>query len=245
MSGFNFFWKVWLRLNLLTKEVDNDYVAEVMLRGKKALRNEDIAKLIGKERSEIKYDTLVYILNQSDRIIREKVQEGYSVLTGCCQYTPRLTGSWIGSSAKFDPSVHKVTVDIIPSAEMRAALKEVGVEVLGVKADGAFIGLVTDTATGLTDGTITAGDDIQIEGDRLKIAPDGEAGLGVFLVNADGDAIPVTRRLTRNDPKTLLARVPADLPAGQYNLRVVTRYAKSALLNESRTIEYNQLLIVP
>jgi hypothetical protein len=25
----NFFWKVWLRPNLLTKDVDNDYVAEV------------------------------------------------------------------------------------------------------------------------------------------------------------------------------------------------------------------------
>ncbi len=244
MSIINFIWKVWLRLNLLTKDVDNDYVAEVMPNGKKAKRNEDIAKRIGKEGSEIKYDTLLYILNQRDRIVREMVQEGNSVLTGCAQFSPRVSGTWIGSNAKFDSTVHKITLDIVPSAEMRAALKEVGVEVLGVKADGAFIGLVTDTVTGLTDGTITPGDDIRIEGDKLKIAPDGETGLGVFFVNADGETIPVTRRLTQNDPKKLIARVP-DLPSGQYTLRVVTRFSNSAIsLKEPRVIEYSKLLII-
>ncbi|MDR2929021.1 MAG: DUF4469 domain-containing protein, partial [Cytophagaceae bacterium] len=102
-----------------------------------------------------------------------------------------------------------------------------------------------DTATGATDGTVTVNDDIRIEGDKLKIAPDGEEGLGVFFVNADGEAIPVTRRLTQNDPKTLIARVPA-LPSGQYTLRVVTRYTRGAdLLNEPRIIEYDRLLVVP
>ena len=127
---------------------------------------------------------------------------------------------------------------------MRTALQEVGVEVLGVKDGGAFIGLVTDTATGLTNGSITADDDIMIEGDKLKIAPEGEPGLGVFFVNTDGVAIPVTRRLTQNDPKKLIARVPA-LPVGQYRLRVVTKFSNSgALLNSPRVIEYEQLLFL-
>ncbi len=244
MSAFKFLWKIWLRLNLLTKDVDNDYVAEVSLTGKKALRNADIARLIKEAGSELKYETLLSILDQSDRITREQVQAGHSVLTGCCQYSPRVAGTWIGANAKFDPAVHKITLDIVPSAEMRASLKEVGVEVLGVKDGGAFIGLVTDTATGLTDGTITPGDDILVEGDKLKIVPDGESGLGVFFINVSGEAIPVTRRLTQNEPKKLIARVP-NLPAGQYTLRVVTRFSKSGtLLTEPRTIDYDRLLIV-
>ncbi|MFT3739445.1 MAG: DNA-binding domain-containing protein [Breznakibacter sp.] len=241
--AYNFFWKIWLRLNKLTKDVDNDYMAEVST-GKKSLRNADIAQLIVKEGSEIKYDTLLSILNQSDRIVREQVQLGNSVLTGACQYTPRVLGAWIGASAKFDPAAHKVALNIIPSAEMRAALAEVGVEVLGVKESGAFIGLVTDTATGLTDGSITAGDDIRIEGDKLKIAPEGEETLGVFLVDANGVATHVTRRLTQNDPKTIIARVP-DLHPGQYSLRITTRFSTgSTLLKEPRTVEYDKLLIV-
>ena len=45
--------------------------------------------------------------------------DGYSVLTKTCQYTPRVLGPWIGSSAKFDPEKHKVTLDITLSSEMR------------------------------------------------------------------------------------------------------------------------------
>jgi hypothetical protein len=244
MSIFRFFWKVWLRLNLLTKDVDNDYVAEVSTAGKTSLRSADIARRIKDAGSELKYETILSVLDQGDRIIREQVQAGYSVLTGCAQFSPRVTGSWIGASAAFDPAVHKVTLDITPSAEMREALKEVGVEVLGVKDGGAYIGLVTDAATGATDGIITAGDDIIIEGDRLKIAPDGDENLGVFFVNEAGEAAAVTHRLTQNDPKRVIARVPA-LPAGKYRLYVVTRFSTGAkTLKDKRTIEYDRPLTV-
>lgn len=240
----NYHWKIWLRLNLLTKDVDNDYTAEVStVRSTK--RNEDIAAKIVDEGSEIKYDTLISILNQRDRIVRRLLQEGNSVLTGCGQISPRVSGSWLGSSAKFDPKVHKITVDMIPGSELRKALEEVGIEVLGVKESNAYIGLVTDTATGLTDGTITPNDDILIEGDRLRIAPDGEAGLGVVFTDSSGVDTFVTRRLTQNDPKKILARVPA-LASGEYTLKIVTRFSSSStLLNDPRVIEYEKKLIVP
>jgi len=239
-----YFWKVWLRLNLLTKDVDNDYTASVSTM-KKTLRNPDIARIIKDSGSELKYETLLSVLNQSDRIIREQLQRGNSVLTGCCQMSPKVTGTWIGANAKYNPAVHKITLDMIPSAEMRAALREVGVEVLGVKDGGAFIGLVTDTATGLADGVITPGDDIRIDGDKIRIAPDGDPTLGIFFISASmDDPIPVVRRLTQNDPKRLIARVPALAP-GQYTLRIVTQFSNSTqLLKEPRTIEYDRLLIV-
>ena len=72
MSNYTKFWKVWLRLNLLTKDVDNDYTAEVSTM-KNTLRNEDIAQRIVDEGSEYKYDTLLSIINQHDRVIREAV----------------------------------------------------------------------------------------------------------------------------------------------------------------------------
>ena len=68
MANYTKFWKVWLRLNLLTKDVDNDYTAEVSTM-KNSLRNEDIAQRIVNEGSEYKYDTLLSIINQHDRII--------------------------------------------------------------------------------------------------------------------------------------------------------------------------------
>ncbi|MDR2148432.1 MAG: DUF4469 domain-containing protein [Tannerella sp.] len=239
----NHYWKVWLKLNLLTADVDNDYIADVSTTGN-TKRNEDLAREIVNEGSEIKYDTLLSVFNQRDRIVRQLLQQGNSVLDGCVHISPRVTGTWIGANAKFDPNVHKITVDTVPSVEMRDALAAVGVEVLGVKESAAYIGLVTDTATGLTDGSITAGDDILIEGDKLKIAPDGDPDAGVFFVDAAGVSAPVTRRLTENNPKRIIARVPA-LAAGEYTLRVVTRFSTSAItLKEPRMIEYDRKLTV-
>ena len=139
-----YYWKVWLRPNLLTKDDDNDYIAEVLTQ-KDTLHNENIANAIIKEGSEIKYDTLLSIIKQRDRIVREHLMMGYSLLTEVCQYTPRITGPWGGETAKFDPAIHKLTLDIVPSAEMRDALSKVGVEVLGAKSEVGRIGMVTDT----------------------------------------------------------------------------------------------------
>ena len=239
-----FFWKIWLRLNLLTKEVDNDYTAEVSTVGN-TKRNEDIARAILEEGSELKFDTLLDILNRRDGVEKRMLQQGNSVQNANVRLAPRVSGPWVGSTANFDPAVHKITIDATITNEMRTALEEVGVEILGVKNSGAIIGIVTDTATGKTDGSITPNDDILIEGDKLKIAPEDEAGLGVFFVNSADVATPVTRRLTQNDPKKILARVPA-LPAGEYTLRIVTRFStgNSIFLNEARTIEYERKLTV-
>ena len=238
-----FFWKIWLKLNLLTPDVDNDYTAEVSTVGN-TKRNEDIANAIIEDGSEIKYDTLFDILNRRDRIERRMLQEGNSVQTGNVRLAPRVSGSWIGSSANFDPTVHKLTFDATITNGLREALTEVGVEVLGIKDSGAFIGLVTDTATGSTNGNITPNDDIMIEGGKLRIAPDGDPDLGIFFINSAGVASHVTRRLTQNDPKKVITRVPA-LPAGEYTLRIVTKFSNSTqLLKEARTIEYERKLIV-
>lgn len=242
MGTFTKFWKVWLKPNFLTKDVDNDYIAEVSTE-KNTLRNEDISQRIVNEGSEIKYDTILSIIRQRDRIVRENLLLGFSVLTDVCQFTPRVLGSWIGSSAKFDPAIHKLTLDIILAAAMRKDLESVGVEVLGVKDNIATIGLVTDTLTGKTDGSITINDDILIDGNKIKVVGEGEE-IGVFFVASDATVTKVTRRLTQNDPKTLIARVPA-LADGTYTLRIVTRFTSgNTLLKEPRTIEYERPLTV-
>jgi hypothetical protein len=240
-----FIWKVWLRPNMLTVDVDNDYIAEVSTTGKTS-RNTDIAQAIMTEGSEIKYDTIVSILNQRDRIVRQKVQEGGSVLDGVCHIQPRITGVWKGANAKFDAAANHITVDMTPAAELRDALTHVGVEVLGVKDSGAYIGLVTDAATGNTDGTATAHDDIIITGEKIKIVPEDDETIGVFFRNIQtGETYRVSRRLTQNDPKKIIARLP-DMPTGSYTLTIVTRYTQShnVLLNEARTIVYERPLTV-
>jgi hypothetical protein len=99
-----------------------------------------------------------------------------------------------------------------------------------------YSGLVTDISTGKTDGTITPGEDIIATGDKVKTAPEGEEGLGVFFVDANGVEYPLTYKMTENIPKKIVFRVPA-LSACVYTLKVVTRYSSSsAPLRQPRSI---------
>lgn len=238
-----YYWKIWLRPNLLATDTEEELFAEVLTE-KEILKNEDIADRMIREGSEIKRDTLVSIINERDRIICENLMKGYSIQTGVCQYTPRVTGMWKKDELEYDPNLHKVILDITPSEPVREALANINIQVLGVKNNGSAISLVTDTAIGRADGFITAGDDIQIEGDRLKVVGD-ESVVGVFFISEDGCRITqVTRRLTLNDPDRIIARVPS-LPAGNYRLRIVTQYMQGyVLLKSPHIIEYSRLLTV-
>jgi hypothetical protein len=239
-----YIWKVWLRLNLLTKESDNNYIAEVSTVGDTA-RNEDIVKAIIDDGSEIKADTLLSILNQGDRIKRSFLVEGRSVQDGVSHITPRVYGNWIGANAKFDETLNTVGMEMTLAPEMRELLKSVKVESLGVKNNSAYIGKVINAATGLANDVIMPGDDTIIEGDRIKIAPENDSSIGVFFKNIEtGTVYPVTKRLTQNNPKKIIARTP-DLPAGKYSLYIVTRFSQSKqLLLAARTIVYDRPLEV-
>jgi hypothetical protein len=237
-------WKVWLSLNLLTKEVENDYVASVSTTGK-TLTNEDIARLIVEEGSELQYETLLDVINHTDRTRLERICQGYSVQTGVCHVKPQVSGSWIGSSARFDPGKHKITCELTLTAGARKALEEVDVEVLGVKDSGARVGLVTDVTTGLTDGTVTGSGDMIIEGEKIRVAPLDEPGCGVFLLDEpNGAEFAIQTPYAMNDPRKIICRVP---PAGSgaYKLRIITRFSQgSELLKQPRVIDYELPLMV-
>jgi hypothetical protein len=240
-----FSWKVWLLPNMLTKDVHNDYTADVSTAGE-TKHNDDIAKAIKDEGSDLQMETLIDVLNRGDRWKRRFLLEGSSVQDGNLHLSPRVKGNWEGSDPHYDPKEHKITLDAILTADLRRIIEEeVGVEVLGKKVDGgAIIGLVTDVTTGKKDGTVTSDGDLIITGTKIRIDPVGEEGLGVFFVDVNGSEIPVTHPFTQNDPKKVVCRVPA-LNAGEYTLKIVTQFSNSAvLLKTPRTIIYELPLTV-
>lgn len=235
-------WQFYLKDNPLTKDNPNDCTAEVNVTD--SMRNGDIAQEIIDEGSEIKYDTLVYIFGERDRIVFNCLKSGKSVINRYYQLFPRITGAFASNDAVFDAKVNKLMIDMILTSVARKELDLITVESLGPKRDTAYISLVTDTLTDKTDGSITPNDDIRVEGSRIKIAGNASE-IGVFFVPIDGkDPVKVTRKLTQNDPSQLLARVPA-LADGQYTLRIVTQFSMGQqFLKEPRTLEYKTLLTV-
>ena len=230
-------WEVYLRPNTLTKDNDRDCIADVYAHAP-TQRNEDIADVITKERTEFRKETILNILAMRDKAVKDFIQEGLSFMDGLVQISPRVSGVWQTENSDYDEKVHKRTVDLIPTADLRTALDAIGVKVLGAKETSARITEITDTATGLNDGTLTIGDDVIIEGDKLKV-DEKDATQGVFFKTADGNEYKTTRRLSVNMPSQIIARVPTTLPAGAVTVIVRTKYTGGAIkLKEVREITF-------
>lgn len=238
----DYIWKIWLRLNFLTQDVENDYNGEVSTLGH-TIHNEDIARRIVNERSELRYETILAILNERDSIVLESVLSGSSVQDGVVHIAPSVTGLWVGSDRTVNPARQKPSVSISPTAELRNGLAQVKMEILGVKDSGAYIGLVTDAATKSVDGHITPNGIVVITGDKLRVAPEDDPEMGIFFVDETGAKTPVTQ-ISQNEPKRLTVLVPP-LSAGTYTLQVVTKFSSgNTLLKLARTIVYDTPILV-
>ena len=145
-------WNVYLRPNTLTKDNDRDCIADVYSHSP-TQRNEDIAALITKERSEFRKETILNILNMRDKAVLDFIRDGLSVMDGVSQISPRVSGVWETENSSYDEKIHKRTVDMVATADLRNALDDITVKVIGAKETTAKITAITDTATGLTDGT--------------------------------------------------------------------------------------------
>ena len=167
------------------------------------------------------------------------------MLDGVAHITPRVFGVCNGANAKYSEETNSLGFDMIMAPVLRELLNDIGVEVVGLKNSGAYIGLVTDADTGLANGVITPGEDIIIEGSKIRIAPEDDVNFGVFFTNTEtGEIVRIEKRFTQNDPKKIIARVP-QLPAGKYSLSIVTAFVNNKqLLKSPRTIDYVQTLSV-
>ena len=231
-------WNVYLRPNTLTKDNDRDCIADVYSHSA-TQRNEDIAALITKERSEFRPETILNILNMRDKAVLDFIRDGLSFMDGVTQISPRVSGVWETENSQYDEKIHKRTVDMVSTVELRNALDDITVKVLGAKETTAKIAAITDTATGLTDGTITIGDDILIEGEKLKI-DEKDTEQGVFFLASDGGEYKTERRLSVNKPTQIIARVPKNIPEGKVQVVIRTRYSGSgAPLKELREVVFN------
>ena len=239
-------WMFDLQDNPMTKDVKEDRVAKV--RTLRSVNIEDIARDIVRERTEYRLDTIIGIANLIDEKIRQFVCQGNTVVTGSAQYSPSITGVFTGETGTFDAAVNALGVNIVPSKALRDEVQKVRPEFTGRVKDlgGARIGLVKDTVTGRTDGSLSPGGIVEVTGNKIRsINADGTAMGKVVLVNTETQAETDITSLAINDPSRLMFAIPASLPQGTYRLRVETYFSNaSTRLKSSRVIDYEQDLYV-
>ena len=136
---------------------------------------------------------------------------------------------------------NRVTADLLlrgtQDKELREAIAETSVNILGDKASGMYISGVKDAATQATDGTATLGRNFIITGRLLKIAGD-DPKVGITFRNEDtGETALTADMISVNNPSQLVILIPTDLAPGEYTLTVTTQYTGgNKFLKEPRSV---------
>ncbi len=235
----DFVWRGQYRPNMFTPDNDRDQLLDIESAG--SIQEADLAADIQKQGIEVNIETMIDLFARRRRVLLERLLKGYSYSDDIVQMSPRVTGVFADENSPFDPSIHKCVIDMSAGSALRAELGSVKVKITGSKdSGGAKITAVTNTLTGVNDGTAPIGDDISIEGEKIKIADEADAEQGIFFIAADGSEFKVTRKLSMNKPKQIFARVPADLVAGDYTLAIRTKFSSGGnQLKTVRTVRYS------
>ena len=130
--------------------------------------------------------------------------------------------------------------------ELRNAVRASSVNLRGDAKVGTAISKVIDVVSGEINSTLTPGGAVNIIGSKIRIAGDNPLN-GISLINQTNQEvypIPVSA-VAINDPSKITFVVPADLPAGDYMLRIATQFSSTnILLNEPRIYNFDSVLAV-
>ena len=223
--------------NVLT-EKKGDYTGKVSTTG--SADNQTVADEICKERTEYRPETIMNILDLADKKRIDLLASGKTVNTGMGVFSVSVSGSFDGESAPFDPAKHKLAVGFSASGAVRKALSEVEVKTRAA-AGGLTINSVYDPLLDETNGRITSGSNLVINGVNIKIAGENPSN-GVFFTKVGSSEQQKVRLIVHNNPSQLTVLLPTLAP-GDYQLTITTQYSPGAKsLKDPRSYTFAPLL---
>lgn len=135
-----------------------------------------------------------------------------------------IAGRFQGTDDRFDPSRHRVKVNINARPQLKAIAKRISVQKVAGQRTKPVLLHFYDYVTGEIDSVATMGGGARITGKLLKFDEDDKRQ-GVFIVNASGaSTIWIGGKFLRNTGGELIFRLPAHLPPGRYKVEVRTVY---------------------
>lgn len=171
--------------------------------------------------------TVTSVLNAYANTVLKVLASGNAVKFG------ELGTFYIAGKGAVDSTSGKpaLTVKFSATPVLKDAVQNVEIASSEYVEPSGTISLVTDIATGKSDGTLTSGTSVLVEGSNLKVG--GEAsGIWFAPVTESGNIsddesqwVKVGSALIYNLPSKLLFSIPRGLEKGMYKIVVRTRYA--------------------
>jgi hypothetical protein len=224
--------KAWLKRNKLTTD-ETDYTVVIESSGSATVR--DIIDGLVKEGMELKPETVLDVITRFNRKCLELLLQGCNINTGMVHM--RLVAKGVVRGKKWDSEHNRLYVSITQGAEMRAAVADTTVEIMGESPDPLVLYSVAAVPKGKTDDfKLKRGFNAELKGEFIKIV--GNDTCGIYFRNVDTakeiklepEYIPI------NERSRVLIIVPATMEPGMYELRVTTQFSTNKLLKDPRSI---------
>lgn len=220
--------------DLAITERKDDYAARIVTRESRSV--EDLARLVVAARTDLNLNTLITSYNLLKEVAIQELINGSNVQFGLGIDGLVISGTFIGTTAQFDPAVHKISVSHTLTSDVREALKRVQITVLGPVKNDPVIGKAVNVATEEVNQTITPGGGLNLEGSRIRIEGEDET-VGIrFRPFGGGEAVEAAHIAVGKQPLGHLADCSRRPYAGQ--LQPGTHHA---ILPEQRTVETTAL----
>ena len=232
--------KGWLVDNAVTTDDKEDKILQLESAG--SLTLSDIIDEMKKEDTGLRTETLEHAMKLFNRVVSDLLLNGFAVNTGLFHAVPQFRG--VVRNGHWDPEKNSIYVSFTQDKELREAIAETSVNILGDKSSGMYISGVEDAATHAVDGLMTPGRNFIVTGRLLKVAG-GEEGVGITLT-PEGEGEPVVIEpdmLAVNNPSQLVILIPTDLAPGEYTLTITTQHAGSSTMLKTPRSVSRQIVI--
>ncbi len=171
--------------------------------------------------------TVASVLNAYANTVLKVLAAGNAVKFG------ELGTFYIAGKGSVDSETGKpsLTVKFTATKTLKDAVQNIEIASSEYIAPSGIISSVTDVSSGKSDGKLTAGGSVLIEGASLKVGGE-KSGIwfapileGTDSLSGESDWIKVESALIYNLPSKLLFAIPQSLTTSKYKIVVRTRYA--------------------
>lgn len=167
-------------------------------------------------------ETVEAVINLEQRVVKKMTLNGYNVNMGLYHAVAQFTG--VVENKAWNPAKNSVYVSFVQGADMREAIRQTGVNIIGEKGASMYVAGTQDTSTRATDASATAGRNFTLTGSMLKVVGT-DPSVGITLTSASNVVTKIPEDMWAvNDPSKLIFLIPAGLANGTYTLTVTTQF---------------------
>ena len=233
MFASDYYLYIQISCNALSVKDSTDELFEIFPQGSLSQETiiEEIVDTLGGDSNYIKRALL-----KEKQIIKRALLMGKRVSNEL--FSAKILCRGLVSDGRWNPNVNSLYVNFQQSKELREALDNLSIRVIGEKQETRYISSCRSLSAERKEGKIVAGDSVEILGKNIKVGG-SHSSVGIELIHENGNNIRIAEgKIVVNRPSKLIVLLPDNLEEGTYALMITTQYSRgSTLLKNPKIIK--------